>query len=121
MMKKKFLYGIGLLCATLTAHAQSSAVASANDYLKANKKTDATVLFSTDAEGVKTPVVWGLDTAWPSEDNMRRGVAFIGKGQLAVARVSFQPSDLIDANGDLSSEQKKDLSGCKGYCTQLRP
>lgn len=110
MMKKTFLYGIGLLCGALTAQAQNSTVASANDYLQANKRTDATVLFSTQAEGVKTPVVWGLDTAWPSEDNMRRGVAFIGKGQLAVARVSFQPSDLVDANGELSAEQKKDLN-----------
>ena len=86
MMIKKFLYSMSLLCATLTAHAQNSSVASANDYLKANKRTDATVLFSTNSEGVKTPVVWGLDTAWPSEDNMRRGVAFIGKEQLGVAR-----------------------------------
>ena len=52
-MKKKLLYGISLLCATLTTQAQNSSVASTNDYLVAHKRTDATVLFNTDGEGVK--------------------------------------------------------------------
>lgn len=84
-------------------------IASANDYLNANKKTDVTLLFNTNDEGVKTPVLWGLDTAWPDEWNIRRGTTFIGKEMLSVGRVSFQPSDLIGDNGELSEEQKKDL------------
>ena len=110
-MKKHLLSAIALLSATCIATAQESVAttASANDYLKANKKTDVTILFNTNAEGVKTPVIWGLDTAWPSEDNVRRGTNHIGKEYLGVGRVSFQPSDLIDENGELSSEQKRNL------------
>ena len=108
-MKKLQLSAIGLACCAFTAFAQEETVFTANDYLTANKKTDVTIMFNTQSEGVKTPVVWGLDTAWPSEDNIRRGTAFIGKEQLGVGRVSFQPSDLIDENGELSSSQKKDL------------
>lgn len=111
-MKKHLLSAIALLSATCIATAQESVVttASANDYIKANKKTDATIVFNTQAEGVKTPVIWGLDTAWPSEDNVRRGTNHIGKEYLGVGRVSFQPSDLVDENGELSSDQKRALN-----------
>ncbi len=101
---------IAAFCAVASMHAQGDQhTASANDYLNANKKTDATLLFNTNDTGVKTPVLWGLDTAWPDEWNIMRGINFIGKEQLSVGRVSFQPSDLIGDDGQLSEDQKKDL------------
>ena len=109
-MKNLLACCIAAFAAVATTHAQESTYAiSANDYLNANKKTDATLLFNTTDEGVKTPVLWGLDTAWPDEWNIIRGVSFIGKEQLGVGRVSFQPSDLIGEDGQLSEDQKKDL------------
>ena len=108
-MKKIQLCVIGLACCAFTTFAQEVTVSTANDYLTANKKTDVTILFNTQSEGVKTPVIWGLDTAWPSEDNVRRGTNHIGKEHLGVGRVSFQPSDLIGEDGQLSSEQKRRL------------
>lgn len=109
-MKKHLVPCIALFCIALQANAQETTqTASANDYLDANKKTDATLVFNTNDEGVKTPVLWGLDTAWPDEWNMRRGTTFIGKENLGVCRVSFQPSDLIGDDGQLSAEQKADL------------
>ena len=107
-MKKHLLPYITLLCVALQANAQET-VASANDYLNANKQTDATLVFTTNDEGVKTPVLWGLDTAWPDEWNIRRGTTYIGKSNLGVCRVSFQPSDLIGEDGQLSDEQKAAL------------
>ena len=83
-MKKHLLYAMCLLGTATFSYAQEStgSVASASDYLVANQKTDVTILFDTDSEGVKTPVLWGLDTAWPSEDNVRRGTNHIGKEYL---------------------------------------
>ena len=108
-MKKHLLLCTAMFCTTLSTHAQDATqVASANDYLTANKRTDVTILFNTNDKGVKTPVLWGLDTAWPDEWNIVRGTTFIGKEQLGTGRVSFQPSDLI-VNGELSADQKKDL------------
>lgn len=110
-MKKQLLSAISMLFIALATQAQESTpTATANDHLKANKKTDVTILFSTDSEGVKTPVLWGLDTAWPSEDNVRRGTNHIGKEYLGTGRVSFQPSDLVDENGELSAKQKSALN-----------
>lgn len=109
-MKKHLIPYIALCCIAWQANAQEVAQSSsANDHLKANKRTDATLVFNTNDEGVKTPVLWGLDTAWPDEWNILRGTSFIGKNQLGVCRVSFQPSDLIGEDGQLSEEQKADL------------
>ena len=109
-MKTRLTPYIALCCIALQAQAQDATqTASASDYLKANKQTDATLVFNTNDGGVKTPVVWGLDTAWPDEWNIIRGTTFIGKEQLGTGRVSFQPSDLIGEDGQLSEDQKKDL------------
>ena len=109
-MRKRLMLHAAMLCTALLTHAQDeSQAASANDYLKANKRTDATLVFNTNNEGVKTLVLWGLDTAWPDEWNILRGTTFIGKEQLGTGRVSFQPSNLIGEDGQLSDEQKKDL------------
>ena len=86
MNAKRFVLAcISAVCATTAVYAQDKGhTVSANDYLNANKSTDATVLFNTSSEGVKTPVLWGLDTAWPDEANILRGINFIGKSQLGV-------------------------------------
>ncbi len=55
------------------------------------------------------PVLWGMDTAWDSEDNVVRGTNFIGTDVLAIGRVSFQPSDLVDSDGNLSDAQQEAL------------
>ncbi len=51
---------------------------------------DRTVLFDISDPGVSKAIpTWGLDTAWLSEDNVRRGVEFMGKPQVDVIRFSF--------------------------------
>lgn len=93
---------------TMAQEAQT--IPTASDNMVAPAKTDGHLIFSTTDEGKKLPIVWGLDTAWPSQDNMTRGVAFIGKDCLGTARASFQPSDLVDENGELSTQQKRALN-----------
>ena len=69
----------------------------ASDTYLLYQPTDRTMFFSTSAEGVKLPILWGLDTAWPSEENIRRGVRFIGAENIGIARVSFQPWDFLSS------------------------
>ena len=54
-------------------------------------------------EGIK----WGLDTAWDSEANVRRGIAFMGKENVDVMRVSFQPTYALIDDARLTSDQIK--------------
>ena len=72
------------------------------------------VPFSVDADIAQCtipaqPVKWGMDVAWDSEDNVVRGTNYIGKDNLSVGRVSFQTTDLLDDDGNLSQAQQTAL------------
>jgi len=60
-------------------------------------------------EGVRHQARFGMDTAWDSESNVRRGTAFIGKDYLGTGRISFQPDYFVDENGQLTESQKSAL------------
>ena len=57
----------------------------------------------------EAPVLWGMDTAWDSEDNVTRGTNYITADVMQTGRVSFQPSDLIGSDGQLSDAQQAAL------------
>lgn len=68
-----------------------------------------TIPFDWNDAGKEFRIRWGLDTAWDDVSNVRRGTNFIGKENMATGRISFQPSDLVDADGNLSAAQKQAL------------
>lgn len=105
-MKKLSIYSIVLL-ASLTVTAQEE-LPTSSQQLTVSTTASTAVPFSVNDPGKQLPVIWGLDTAWPDEWNMRRGTAFIGSENLGTARASFQPNDLIE-NGELSASQKRAL------------
>lgn len=84
-------------------------IATASQNLVANKITDGVLPFDIYAQGKQLPIIWGMDTAWPDEGNIKRGIAFIGKENFGTGRVSFQPSDLI-VDGQLSAAQQTALN-----------
>lgn len=94
--------------------AQNDIVPTASQLMLKAPSTATPVAFSTDADISQysipeEPIQWGMDVAWDSEDNVRRGTNFIGKDCLKIGRVSFQPSDLVDKNGQLSAAQQRAL------------
>ena len=73
---------------------------------------DHTILFSPTDPGVTRSITnWGLDTCWPSFDNMQRGLIFMGTNNVNIVRVGFT----VDApltNNDISTSQKATLQTC---------
>lgn len=68
------------------------------------------VKFSTRDVGQKKSLTrWGLDTAWPSPDNMRRGIAYMDKENVDLVRVAF-PTIHPFVNGDLNEEAKAEIA-----------
>ena len=64
--------------------------------------------FSTQDVGIKHEgVKWGLDTAWDNDQNVRRSIAFMGKENVEVVRVSFQPTHALVNDETLTDEQLK--------------
>jgi hypothetical protein len=82
---------------------------SASNNMLVQPVPDRTVTFSLADSGVAKPITWGLDLAWLSETNIRRGIAFMGTDRVDVVRASFQPT-LALVNGDLQTAQITDLN-----------
>ena len=99
-MKNNLLPLISILAALGGTSSANGQNASASDNLTAQPVADRIVPFRLSDEGVRHEVEWGTDVAWMHEQNLRRCVLFMGKDNVAVARVSFQPTyPLVD--GDL--------------------
>lgn len=101
----------------LAAHAQTF---SSSSNLTAQPAADRIVPFRLSEQGVVRQVEWGADEAWADEANLRRCVAFMGKDNVAIVRVSFQPTyPLVD--GDLQQEQKDAITErlrLLGFCDE---
>ncbi|MCD8303370.1 MAG: RICIN domain-containing protein [Prevotellaceae bacterium] len=99
-MKKLLPITIALACAS-AAQAQVTSCAS---FLRAGRQADVVVPFRYDDPGVQTPLEWGLDLAWLSEDNVRTGILYVGKDMIDVVRMSYQPTYDVE-DGSLASDQ----------------
>lgn len=91
-------------------------------FTRCNAQTvpDRTIVFSVSDSGEYTPVTWGLDLAWLSEGNIRRGIAFMGIERVDVIRSSFTPTaPLID--GELPDHELGILNERLNIISLLRP
>jgi len=79
-------------------------IISANYNLKIQPMADRTIIFNTFDTGVYKPIVWGLDLAWLSEGNIRRGINYVGREKINIVRSSFTPTDSL-VNGDLKQAE----------------
>ncbi|MBN2612828.1 MAG: RICIN domain-containing protein [Bacteroidales bacterium] len=83
---------------------------STSNYLAAQPVIpDRSIGYSVTDTGVYKPITWGLDLAWLSEGNIRRGIAFMGADRVDVVRSSFTPTDSLE-NGDLKSAELATLN-----------
>jgi hypothetical protein len=87
----------------------SAQTVSTSSNLVALPVPDRSITYSLFDAGVSKPITWGLDLAWLSEGNIRRGIAFMGADRVDVVRASFQPVDSIK-NGDIQTAEITDLN-----------
>lgn len=99
-MKKLFPI---LILANFASHSIAQVVSCAS-FLKARQKADVTVPFRYLDEGVETPIEWGLDLSWLDENNIKRGVLYVGKEMIDVIRSPYRPTESVEG-GSLSSDQ----------------
>lgn len=102
--------GPALLLGCILAVAQAQAqTPSTSSNLVAQPIPDRTVSYGVADAGTVKSMLWGVDTAWPHEYNLRRAVAFMGIDNVGLARLSFQPTVPL-VNGDLQQQQIDDLN-----------
>ena len=110
MMRRIFVTLLFAICTASFALAQQpERIPHAAMYLTAQPKAERSVPFSFAGEGKEFRILWGMDTAWDSEGNVRCGTNHIGKANMGTGRISFQPNDLIPSSGELTDAQKKAL------------
>lgn len=106
--KKLFLGALAGMLA-LAAHSQVDRPWSSSVNLRINTTNDCTIPYAISATGKKLPIRWGLDVAWISEQNIRKGVNHIGKENLSLVRGCFQTTYALVGDTKLTSQQQNVL------------
>ena len=105
MKKKRLLYAI-LILFTLPGHSQdNNRIPSSGDYLVASSPANAPVAFDVTAEGKRFHPTWGLDQAWISEQNLRKGINHMGKENIGIGRSTFRMTKPLVNDSVLASDQ----------------
>ena len=99
---RKSLLKIIILCSTIVLSLPLMAqVTSASQ--EAFPEVERSVYYSVNDSGLYLPITWGLDLAWLSEDNIRRGIAFMEQENVKVIRSSFMPTIPLN-DGELQGD-----------------
>ncbi len=76
--------------------------------LPATPCSDRYLVFNTTDAGIRHEgIKWGLDTAWDNDANVRRSIAFMGQENVDVVRVSFQPTEALVNDEELTDTQRQ--------------
>ncbi len=102
MMKKGHYPILAILVFLLGISQGMAQIGSTSDHLVAQPIPDRLVPYSLSDSGEYLPITWGLDLAWLSEANVRRGVGFMGADRVDVIRSSFTPTAAL-VNGELQA------------------
>ncbi len=108
MKNLKTLLTLSALGMATIATAQEPRLSS-SIYLVPQAQTDVVVPFRPTDTGLQLPVRWGMDVAWNNEQNMRKGINFIGKENLSIARSSFQMNEELIGDTALTASQIQTL------------
>ena len=105
MKQRRQLLITTLLASVLTANAQDDAVRSSSSlFLHADTLTHNTLSFSMLSEGKRFEPTWGLDQAWISEQNLRKGINHMGKENIGIGRTCYRFSKPLTNDSVLSSD-----------------
>ena len=105
MRKRNILTALFFVVTLIGSYAQNEKPSSSSANLTTSAATNTMIVFDVMAEGKKFPVRWGLDVAWPNEQNIKKGVNHIGKENLSIVRGSFQTTKPLTNDTQLTSAQ----------------
>jgi hypothetical protein len=101
MTTHNILLSISLLL-PLSAAAQQRSTSSL--FLQTQPKSDVTMPFSINDEGVRYTPTWGLDQAWMNEQNLRKGINHMGIDNVRIGRSAFRITQALNDDGTLASD-----------------
>lgn len=106
MKNKLRFFVLGALMAAAMTEAEAQ-VTSTSSFTVAQRPCTTRLFFNWHDEGKATPMWWGFDTAWMSDDNLRRGAKFAGRDLIDYVRVCYSPTDAVE--NDVLSDRQLEL------------
>ena len=91
--------------ASISVFAQDGQRPTSSNYLQATAKADVVVPFSIEAQGKRFQPTWGLDLAWISEQNLRKGINHMGIDNVGIGRSAFRMTNALTNDSVLGSNQ----------------
>ena len=107
-MKRMMIIPALTLLFAVGVHAQEKR-SSSSLYLSAYKKADVSIPFAISAEGKRFSPTWGLDLAWISEQNIKKGINHMGKENVGIGRSAFRYTKELTNDSVLSNDDIKVL------------
>ena len=109
-MKTRYLAVLAALMAFATANAQEEdRVLSASSFITPTAPAQASLSFSVSGEGKRFNPIWGLDQAWISEQNFRKGVNHMGKENVGIGRSCFRTAKALNNDSVLAYDATSHL------------
>ena len=90
-----------LMAQTATSQERSSS----SMYIQPQAKSDVTLFYNVDAEGVRYQPTWGLDLQWINEQNLRKGVRHMGLENVGIGRSGFRSTEALTNDVSLGNDQ----------------
>lgn len=104
-MKRSIIILFAIHCLLITALAQENErTVSSSIYLQPDQTSHVIVPFSVVGEGQRFTPIWGLDQAWISEQNMRKGINHMGKENIGIARSCFRTTKALVGDTALAAD-----------------
>ena len=87
-----------------TAFSQDNTIPKSSDNITPGTPVNTIVSFSVSGEGYRFHPTWGLDQAWISEQNFRKGINHMGKENIGVGRSCFRTTKPLVNDASLASD-----------------
>ena len=87
------------------AFSQDNVRSSSSIYLPAFQKADVSLSYNMKGEGKRFEPIWGLDQAWISEQNLKKGINHMGKENVGIGRSAFRFTKALVNDSALASDQ----------------
>ena len=83
---------------------ESERTVSSSIYLQPGPTSNVVLSFSVTGEGKRYSPIWGLDQAWISEQNMRKGINHMGKENIGIARSCYRTTKELVGDTALAAD-----------------
>ena len=101
---RNILFTLAIAVTTSVSAQDTDRIPSSSIYLTPSSPANTPMAFDITAEGKRFYPIWGLDQAWISEQNLRKGINHMGKENIGIGRSAFRMKRALTNDSVLVSD-----------------